>query len=331
MGFMSYRAELLLRKVAQRLPDFSARKLRTPAQFRARYFADVPVDLSALKYCRAEHLPESGPVPWLDRDDAEEQIQRRIDSGALSEEQALDCRTFSRDGYVIFERLFPESLLDRCWNAYEAAIARGRIKLRADAARAGDSLPGRHLNTHEPVPELREMLAYRPLLQRLEMLIGRPPIPYQTITSHKGSQQRAHSDAIHMTTYPNGYLTAAWIAFEDIHADSGPLFYYPGTQRLPYVFCHHLGMAPGEFEKIGYDAVIAKHYEPKIQAQLKAGRFPRKTLLARKGDVLVWHNNLIHGGARRRDLALTRKALVCHYYTRGAVCYHDLSGYRERL
>ena len=50
--------------------------------------------------------------------------------------------------------------------------------------------------------------------------------------SHKGSQQGAHSDSIHMTTYPIGYLSAAWIAFEDIHPDSGPQLFYPGSHRL---------------------------------------------------------------------------------------------------
>ncbi len=40
----------------------------------------------------------------------------------------------------------------------------------------------------------------------------REPKPLQTIAAHKGSQQGVHSDSIHMTTYPLGYLSAAWIA-----------------------------------------------------------------------------------------------------------------------
>jgi hypothetical protein len=39
----------------------------------------------------------------------------------------------------------------------------------------------------------------------------------------------------------------------------------------------------------------------------------------------VWQANLLHGGAPRTDLALTRKAVVCHYFAQGALCYHDLA------
>ena len=48
--------------------------------------------------------------------------------------------------------------------------------------------------------------------------------------------------------------------------------------------------------------------------------------MAKKGDVLLWHANLLHGAEVRRDLTLSRKALVCHYFAEGVDCYHDLSG-----
>ena len=51
----------------------------------------------------------------------------------------------------------------------------------------------------------------------------------------------------------------------------------------------------------------------------------------RKGDVLFWHANLVHGGSPRKDLKHSRRALVCHYFARGAVTYHDLSGNPSRL
>jgi ectoine hydroxylase-related dioxygenase (phytanoyl-CoA dioxygenase family) len=46
---------------------------------------------------------------------------------------------------------------------------------------------------------------------------------------------------------------------------------------------------------------------------------------AKKGDVLFWHANLLHGGSKRRNLQLSRRALVSHYFVKGAVCYHDFS------
>jgi ectoine hydroxylase-related dioxygenase (phytanoyl-CoA dioxygenase family) len=153
----------------------------------------------------------------------------------------------------------------------------------------------------------------------------REPEPFQTITCHKGSQQGAHSDSIHMTTYPIGYLTAAWIAFEDIHPDCGPLVYYPGSHRLPYVFSKDVGIGHDDFKARGY-AEYHDKYEPKIRDVIAENNLEPHYFHAKKGDVLIWHANLIHGGSMRRDLSLSRKAVVCHFFVKGSFAYHDLSG-----
>jgi ectoine hydroxylase-related dioxygenase (phytanoyl-CoA dioxygenase family) len=37
--------------------------------------------------------------------------------------------------------------------------------------------------------------------------------------------------------------------------------------------------------------------------------------MAKKGDVLLWHAMLIHGGAPINDLAVTRWSMACHYFS----------------
>src|SRR3569833_2090164 len=138
----------------------------------------------------------------------------------------------------------------------------------------------------------------------------REPRPLQTIASHKGSQQPDHSDSIHMTTYPLGYLTAAWIAFEDIHPDCGPLVYYPGSHRLPYVFSRDVGISEEDFKREGYRPYHAK-YEPRIREMVEKAEIEPHYFHAKKGDVLIWHANLVHGGAERRKLELSRRSVVC--------------------
>ena len=191
--------------------------------------AETPVDFSRLPAYRAEYFPDSGPKPWLDRDNWSEQIK------ALPAEQVAICRQWAETGYVILPKLIPESLLDTAWQAYEQSVQRGVITLAPESAGEGDRLPGRFLNPHKRVRPFCREAKYLELIRWLQRLLGRPTKLLQTIASHKGSQQAAHSDSIHMTTYPLGYLAAAWIAFEDIGTDSGPLEVYPGSHRLPYV------------------------------------------------------------------------------------------------
>lgn len=304
-------------------------RLRSRAEaerrFRALYFAEQAVDLDTIRDYKLEKFPESGPLPWLDAPDAREKIEAKLASGEISPEQARLCRAWVRDGFIILQNFFDHAFLDQTWRAYEAAVREGRAALQPEERVPDDPLPSRSLDVHLTVPELHRLLHDERLGAWIRLLFGRKSVPFQTLVSHKGSQQREHSDAIHMTTYPLGYLTAAWIAFEDIHGDSGPVVYYPGSHRLPYLSSLALGIPPGDFRKGGY-ATYFERYEPAIQKLIAEEELEPAVFLPKKGDVLLWHSNLIHAGSPRKNLSLSRKAVVLHFFAQGAVCYHDLSG-----
>jgi hypothetical protein len=290
-------------------------------------FADRPVKASSLPSFRAEHFPYSGPYPWLDRDDAAEQISIRLERRQITATEAALCRFWAANGYVILENLIECAVLDEVWGAYEAAVARGRIVLPAEPAGEGDPFPGRQLNPHKKVGTFCRILKHSELLRCIRLLMDREPRALQTIASHKGSQQGLHSDSIHMTTYPLGYLTAAWIAFEDIDPDCGPLVFYPGSHRLPYMFSKDVGISEADFQREGYGPYHAR-YEPRIREL--AEQMEPHYFHARKGDVLIWHANLIHGGSPRKRLELSRRSVVCHFFAKGSFVYHDLAAARSR-
>jgi len=301
---------------------------RTPHSLvKERFFGEREIDLSQIKSFRFENFPYAGPYPWLDQPDWEQQVDERLRRGELAASDAKLCQKWARDGYIIIEDCIAPPILDAAWTAYDRAIAEGRIKL--PPSRPQDPLPERFLDPHALVPELCGIMRHPEILRLIRIFMDREPAPFQTIASHKGSQQSEHSDSIHMTTYPLGYLTASWTAFEDIHPDSGPLVYYPGSHRLPYVFSRDVGIDDTEFKANGYKA-YQEQYEPKIRQMLRDHGMKPNYFLAQKGDVLLWHANLIHGGSPRKDLRHTRKAIVSHYFVQGAVTYHDLSGMLAR-
>jgi ectoine hydroxylase-related dioxygenase (phytanoyl-CoA dioxygenase family) len=294
--------------------------------FSQHYFADQALDLRHREMFQAHQLPASGPLPWLDRPDALEVIQRRQQQGELSETAMAVCTQYAQQGYVILKQLLDHPTIDEVWGAaYDRAVPAGRIKPAPEQKTEADPYPGHVMNAHLQVPEIQKLFADPQLLAWVELLLGRSPIPFQTLLFPKGREQLAHSDSIHMTTYPLGYLCAAWIALEDIHPDSGPLVYYPGSHRLPYVFSVDVGLSPTEFRDRQY-AAVGEKYEPYIQQLIQEKRLQPQCFHPQKGDVLLWHANLLHGGSERRDIRHSRKSLVCHYFARGAFCYHDLSG-----
>jgi ectoine hydroxylase-related dioxygenase (phytanoyl-CoA dioxygenase family) len=40
-------------------------------------------------------------------------------------------------------------------------------------------------------------------------------------------------------------MCGVWVALEDVDAGNGPLFYYPGSQRLPDPFFQRFGLDAG--------------------------------------------------------------------------------------
>jgi hypothetical protein len=290
------------------------------------------VDPTTLPYFRREVFPAAGPVPWLDRPDALESIKREVEAGRLSRAEEVIARHWVEHGYVILPGFFSEAAIDSVWAEYEAAIASGVLTPPRTTIATDEPNVGRLLNPHFKVAAVDAMLRDRQVLDVVGMLMGAKPLPFQTIIGHKGSEQLAHSDTIHMTTYPMGYLIASWTAMEDIHPDSGPLVYYPGSHRLPYLTSADIGI-PLDLEKKGphWAPDYRARYEPAIAQLVSDHHLEPAYFTPRAGDVFLWHANLLHGGSPRRDVQYSRKALVCHYFAEGCITYHDLSARLSHL
>lgn len=305
-------------------------KRRRLALFRQNYIADVPVDLEALPQYRNEFFPRSGPLPWIDQPNALAILEEKVSAQVIAPADAKICEGLIVDGYYIARNLVEPDVLDAVWQCYEQALEDKVVSVKPEVHGDGDRLPGRLLDPHLMIPEVRELLWRPEILRVTNLLFGRETVPFQTIIGHKSSQQLPHSDAIHMTTYPLGFLLAAWIAFEDVHPDSGPLVYYPKSHRLlPYLLSANVGIEMMEFKT--NPSIYNERYERRVKQYLDDFDLQPVPFCGRKGDVLFWHANLVHGGSRRDDLKHSRKALVCHYFAKGAFTYHDLSGNASRL
>jgi len=254
-------------------------------------------------------------IPWIDRPDAAAQLERHPVFQAMAPALQTQVRQFLTDGYLILENFY---------NASETDALNTEVNRLLEAGKAGFNYTGRKIfNIHEQSRLANDRFFRRPeILQLLSFLLGKPVIPFQSLSFVQGSEQRAHSDSIHMTTEPPGYLIATWTALEDCTEDGGPLFYYPGSHRLPYV------MTP-DYDSGNTALTIGnnsnRRYEDKIESLIRERRLEKKLFLARRGDVLIWHANLLHGGSAIARPGATRRSIVCHYFAEEVICYHEMS------
>jgi hypothetical protein len=222
-----------------------------------------------------------------------------------SEADRRDADFYRENGYLILRGAAPDALIDKI-------KAEVRPLFRPDLP-DGPRSAYRVMDAWRESPATRELAGLPAVLERLRFLYGREAIPFQTLNFLHGSQQRAHSDAIHFSARPNRFMCGAWAALEDITADNGPLFYYPGSHRLPELTYYDMGMSArnGDY----------KRYEDYLEALIASQSLRKENLLAKKGDVLIWASNLIHGGERILKPGSTRWSQVTHYFFRDCIYF----------
>jgi ectoine hydroxylase-related dioxygenase (phytanoyl-CoA dioxygenase family) len=159
------------------------------------------------------------------------------------------------------------------------------------------------------------------LLALTTRLFGRPARPFAVINFMKGSRQHLHQDMGVFHIYPWNHLIGAWIACEDISPDSGPLVFYPGSHRAEFfpgfaAYPQTNLRTADEALAAAYDAYVAD----------VATAYPRREFLPRKGQVLLWHGMLVHGGAPVARPGTSRKSMVIHYTVPGADRAKEIQG-----
>jgi phytanoyl-CoA hydroxylase len=156
-------------------------------------------------------------------------------------------------------------------------------------------------------PRIRELVIGQRLAPILRILLDGFPMVCNSLNFEFGSQQDYHFDTFYMPSPTPNKMVASWVALEDATTENGPLSYYPGSHKIkPYLFSngttHAIEAEMPEFNKY-------------ISSEIEQHGLQAETLLAEKGDVLIWHSQLFHGGSLILDKSKTRKSLVTHYFT----------------
>jgi len=268
---------------------------------------------------------------WLDEDAAEQEIVARSTGGVITPDEAANLAKFSRDGYFTIQIELPrgdadavDADVDRLWTERPANIVYGYDsppKRLSVADPSHDRKPRYRIVDLQAVSEVALRLYLEPTLHRYASLIlGETAVATQSLYFEFGSQQVLHRDSTVVPTKEFGHLVAAWIALEDIADEAGPLMYVPGSQRFRFY-----EFAPGRclYDPTADSASDVEKAMAFYEKQLTESGLPTRRFLARRGEVLLWHSALMHGGAATVDEARTRKSLVVHYST--------LASHRTRL
>jgi hypothetical protein len=256
---------------------------------------------------------------WTDRIDVDAVIERRIRSGQLDDADVELLQHWIERGYVILHGAVPVEVCEQVKADLERAFAQGDSRLHVLAP---DEHFGRPL---EPATDMRNMrvndiyvhydsarraLFAEPVQHFLRLLFDASPLLLQSLSFDSGSGQRCHRDTAYVVVDPPLALAASWLALEDVQPGSGELTYYEGSHKIPGLVFDggYKCWNPGVHGVEAHDRFMAE-----LVARSEAAGMPRRTLLAREGDVLIWSADLAHGGAPLVDESATRRSLVGHW------------------
>jgi hypothetical protein len=263
------------------------------------------------------HFPYQGSdlIPWFDRPDADRHVDRLVGKHVLGQEFGVHLQHFLEKGYFVLEDFVAPQTCDQIVADLDSCLAKGIFQYRFKGQRV------EHLYKHSKATY--GLWTDPRILRILSAIFDDVALPCQTLNFIHGSEQDVHQDTIHLTPYPAGYMCGVWVALEDIHPDAGPLQVYPGSHRLPRLYTAVTGM-----RKVRDDdwSQFPELFTPRLKQMLAEAGIEPFYYTPRRGTVLIWHENLAHGGSPRNNHDLTRQSIVSHYFARGGLAFYDSQG-----
>jgi ectoine hydroxylase-related dioxygenase (phytanoyl-CoA dioxygenase family) len=255
---------------------------------------------------------------WIDRIDAKDVLKEKIINNQIDKSLESSILKYIDDGYFIFENAVNEDTISDVLSLYdfnqmnierEALIFKkqGKYILPEEIDEFGMGYRG--IDFYGISKSVRKAMYPKVVSDFLNAIFEEPAIATQSISFNYGSGQAIHKDTAYVLAENPLSLAATWLALEDIEEGTGELQFYPQSHRFPeYLF-------DGQFKNWTPARDGQEQHQEfllDIHTQAKKRNINVKKFMAKKGDVLIWHADLAHGGTPILKKN-TRKSLVGHF------------------
>ena len=174
----------------------------------------------------------------------------------------------------------------------------------------------RIVNLHSKLSSARPLFSSNTALTITDYFFGESTSLYTSLFYERGSGQDCHRDTPYFWTNPGYGYFGVWLALEDVEPDAGPLVVIPKNHKIidTELFRNEIGnmerLENGQLNPLS--ALLWQEYQSKVMEKCKAGCLKAKEVIINKGDTIIWHPQLMHGGAKIRNNNLSRKSFVMH-------------------
>lgn len=224
---------------------------------------------------------------------------------------------FVKKGWVVLEKAIDDETIEKMLEEIYSQVDAGKAecsywnesgKFYGFARREDFRKPEcKVLDLHYHFEAVQKAIFNQRFLDFCDAVMESKPNAFQSLYFEYGSGQSAHQDTAFVITDPPLNFIATWIALEDVQPGCGELFYFDESHNLP-----HILFEPKKQKKFDRKDPISDRYSDFLVEQCNGRQYEKLIFRPKKGDLLVWASDLVHGGEPNlRDV--TRRSFVTHY------------------
>jgi ectoine hydroxylase-related dioxygenase (phytanoyl-CoA dioxygenase family) len=228
------------------------------------------------------------------------------------------------DGYTVIRQSVDNSLIDDALTSFHDWKSRNR-DLLPQFYKFDDKLD-RIINIQDRLGVFKQLFTRnRTALAVQDYLFQGETCLYTSLFFEVGTQQSVHRDIPLFWTKPANYYFGTWLALEDTDAANGPLLVVPGSHKLPLL--DREAMARRKYANLSdikdIDDDLWEMYQSTLQTLCSERGLPTLEVHVHKGDTIIWHPLLVHGGAAITDKTRTRKSFIVHTTPSHVPVFHN--------
>lgn len=259
-------------------------------------------------------------IPWFMQANALDQVEQRC---STSELQNL-VTAFINDGFVVIKNSIDDELCDRATTAFNAFIEKHSTLSYPHKNENG--FFQRLVNFHLVIDELYEVFsASQKALLVQDILFEEPSCLYTSLMFEQGSSQDIHRDTPYFWTNPGYQYLGFWTALENTDELNGPLEVVRYGHSIGEMDLEKIRkqVYPNKGKIDAYSSELWDLYQRSVQQSCESKGYKKEQVYVNKGDSIIWHPQLPHGGAKIIDHSRSRRSLVCHVTPENMPVFHQ--------
>lgn len=270
---------------------------------------------------RFQTRPKHHEGPWIDRPDALQILKSKTQDSFLlkaAEEVIIN-------GYTIVPSSVAESCISNSLQEYNSWVEKNKSKDKNYSTNAA-GFNSRLVNFHcRSLGTFELFSSNQKALRLMDLLFDHETSVYTSLYFQHGTQQDLHRDSPVFRTEPENWYLGYWVALEDVTNDNGPLQFIPKGHRVEVTHPHEFAKARFTNLEIMTENECQAHlwapYQQHIVDTCSQQGLTVATAPMKKGDTLIWHPSLPHGGSKILNPNLSRHSVVFHVVPVGTPVY----------